>query len=90
VKSAASKELRRENQLALDWLDQWEKTPNSATREWWEEFEQYLSEHPIIFDSTDCEFDLEHETLNLEPEPLNPGLETPYVSSPLQQHTHRI
>lgn len=67
MKSAAFKELRRENQLALDWLDQWEKTLNSATREWWEEFEQYLAEHPIIFASMDDDFDLEPETPNLKP-----------------------
>jgi prevent-host-death family protein len=48
LRQARTGELRPENQVALDWLDRWEKTPASAGPEWWDEFERDLREHPIV------------------------------------------
>lgn len=59
----AGEELRslglcQENQRALDWLDRWEKAPDSSARGWWDEFEQFLREHPIVFGDADRDLDL--------------------------------
>jgi uncharacterized protein len=52
--------LWQENQRALDWLDRWEKAPDSFPCGWWDEFEQFLREHPVVFG--DADLDLESET----------------------------
>ena len=48
LQEARAGELRPENQAALNWLDQWEKTPDVVGPEWWEEFERDLREHPVV------------------------------------------
>jgi antitoxin (DNA-binding transcriptional repressor) of toxin-antitoxin stability system len=43
-----SAHLRPANQAALDWLEEWKKTPDPAGPEWWDEFERELAEDPVV------------------------------------------
>jgi len=43
-----SSEIRPANQAALDWLDQYEKSVDTADAEWWLDFERELEENPVI------------------------------------------
>ena len=43
-----SSEIRPVNQAALDWLDQYEKSVDTAESEWWLDFERELEENPVI------------------------------------------
>jgi prevent-host-death family protein len=43
-----SSAIRPANQAALDWLDEWKKTPDPAGPEWWDEFERELEQDPVV------------------------------------------
>jgi hypothetical protein len=48
LQEACARELRSENQVALDWLDPWENAPDVVDLAWWEAFERDLCDHPVI------------------------------------------
>jgi prevent-host-death family protein len=49
LQESSSEHIRPNNRAALDWLDRWTSSPDQVGREWWEEFERGLQEHPVTF-----------------------------------------